>query len=134
MNLKNKKALAARTLGVGKEMIAFNPARLQEIGEAITKQDIRDLISDGAILIKQTVGKRKSKPGSRRRGYGKVRKKIKTRKRDYMNLTRKLREYLKQLKFQEKVTNEEYKKIRGKIKSKQFRSKIHFKETHKQTK
>ena len=35
MQLSNKKMLAARTLGVGKERVVFNKERLDEIKEAI---------------------------------------------------------------------------------------------------
>ena len=50
MNLSKKKALAARTLNVGKARILFNVQRLGEIKEAITKQDIRDLHKEGRNL------------------------------------------------------------------------------------
>ena len=43
MNLQKKKELAARTLTIGKDRIMFNTSRLDEIKEAITKQDIKDL-------------------------------------------------------------------------------------------
>ena len=59
MNLKNKKALAARTLGVGKGRIIFFPGRIDEIKEILTKQDVRDLVSSGAIMIREIKGKRK---------------------------------------------------------------------------
>ena len=52
MNLRKKKALAARTFGVGVSRVEFMEPRLEEIKEAITKQDIRDLVKDGAIKIK----------------------------------------------------------------------------------
>jgi len=50
MNLGKKKLLAARTLKVGKARIFFVDSRKSEIKEAITKQDIRDLKQDGAII------------------------------------------------------------------------------------
>jgi len=59
MNLRKKKMLAAKTLGVGKNKIVFVKSRIDEIKEAITKQDIRDLYNEGAILIKQVMGRRK---------------------------------------------------------------------------
>ena len=51
MNLAKKKSLAARVFGVGKSRVVFAKSRLNEIKEAITKQDIRDLKKDGAITI-----------------------------------------------------------------------------------
>lgn len=125
MNLKKKKRMAARTLGIGLDKIVF--ARVDEIKEAITKQDIRDMLASGAIKIKQERGKRK-KEDKGRRGLGNIKKKIKTRKQEYVKLTRKLREYIKQLLLQEKISEEKYKKLRQEIKSKMFRSKSHLKE------
>jgi len=127
MNLKKKKKLAARTLGIGIDKIIF--ARADEIKEAITKQDIRDLVSSGAILIKQNKGRKKKEGRKTRRGFGKIRKKVNKRKQDYVKLTRKLREYSKQLKFQGKISEEKHKELRKQIKSKIFRSKSHMKES-----
>ena len=53
MNLRKKKILAAKALKVGKERIIFLKPRLEEIKEAITKQDIKDLYKEGAIKIKE---------------------------------------------------------------------------------
>ena len=94
MNLRKKKALAARTFGVGVGRIEFLEPRLEEIKEAITKQDIRDLHKDGAIRIKNIKG-RKAKPRKKKKKtIGNVRKKINKRKREYVTLTRKLRKHL----------------------------------------
>jgi len=94
MNLRKKKALAARTFGVGVGRIEFLEPRLEEIKEAITKQDIRDLHKDGAIRIKNIKG-RKAKPRKKKKKTtGNVRKKINKRKREYVTLTRKLRKHL----------------------------------------
>jgi len=128
MNLKKKKKLAARTLGLGIDSIAFRNERIDEIKEAITKQDIRDLVSSGAIIIKPVKGRRKKEKNKNKKGFGKIKKKIKARKQNYVRLTRKLRQYVKQLKMQEKVTQEDYKKIRKQIRAKTFRSKSHMRE------
>jgi len=58
MDLKKKKALAVRTLGVGEKRIKFLEPRLAEIKEALTKQDIRDLYKDGAIVIQNVSGRK----------------------------------------------------------------------------
>ena len=58
MNLNTKKRLAARTLKVGLGRIKFDIERLDEIKEAITKQDIKDLKESGAIKIKEISGRR----------------------------------------------------------------------------
>jgi large subunit ribosomal protein L19e len=125
MNLKKKKRLAARALGVGVGRVIIR--RIDEINEAITKQDIRDLFASGAIAVKDIKGKRK-KERSGGTGFGKIKKKIRNRKENYLKLTRKLRGYLKQLRMQGRVNDKDYAKIRKQIKSKMFRSKAHMNE------
>ena len=127
MNLNKKKELAARTLKIGKERIIFVKSRLDEIKEAITKQDIRDLMKDKAIVIKEIKGRRK-KQKKRKRSPGNIRKKVQTRKKDYVILTRKLRTYVKELKEQGKISLEELRDIRKKIRNKEFRSKANLRE------
>lgn len=128
MNLSKKKELAKRTFGVGENRIVFVESRLNDIKEAITKQDMRDLRQDKAIIIKEKKGRKKVIRKRRRRSTGNIRKKIKTRKRDYMILTRKLRKYVSEIKNQGKISKEEVNDIRKKIRNKAFRSKSHLKE------
>ncbi len=128
MNLRKKKQLAAQVLKVGKKRICLNNEALAEIKEAITKQDIKDLYKDGIILIKPIKGKKKIKRRKTKRGPGKIKKKIKHRKQDYVKITKKLRAYLKQLKSQRKIDNELFLKLRKKIRMRDFRSKMHLKE------
>ena len=127
MNLSKKKKLAKRTFGVGENRIVFVESRLNDIKEAITKQDMRDLRQDKAIIIKEKKG-RKKVIRKRRRSTGNIRKKINTRKRDYVILTRKLRKYVSEIKNQGKISKEEVNDIRKKIRNKAFRSKSHLKE------
>lgn len=126
MNLKKKKKLAARTLHVGTDRIVFS--RVDEIKEAITKQDIRELFNSGAITIKQEKGRKKKEKRKTRKKAGKIKMRVNTRKQEYVKLTRKLREYVRQLLFQSKIDKEQYKILRKQIKSKIFRSKSHLKE------
>lgn len=134
MNLNKKKSLAARTLGIGKERIIFNVERLEEIKEAITKQDIRDLVAAGAILIREVKGRKVLVSRKLRRGPGKVRKKVVDSKRVYMTLTRKLRSYLADLKEKKTLGNEEYQKLRKEIRASAFKSLTHMKERMKEMK
>ena len=128
MNLRNKKELAKRTFNIGKNRIVFLKSRLEEIKEALTKQDIRDLKQDGAILIKDIKGRKKVKKRKTRKGPGKIKKKIKTRKQDYVIMTRKLRRYVAEMKKQGKLSSVEVKDIRKKIRNRIFRSKAHLKQ------
>jgi large subunit ribosomal protein L19e len=127
MNLGKKKALAVRTLKVGKARIVFLESRLNEIKEAITKQDIKDLKEDGAIIIKNING-RKTKIKKKSRSPGNIRKKVNKRKQEYVKATRKQRAYVGAMKKSEKVSLEEYKDIRKKIRNRIFKSKAHLRE------
>jgi large subunit ribosomal protein L19e len=128
MNLRSKKQLAAKTFGVGKERITFVNERIEEIKEAITKQDMRNLQKDGAIIIKEIRGRRKSIKKNKKRGVGNVRQNVNTRKKDYVILTRKLRKVVADKKKKGEINREEIKEIRKKIRNKLFRSKAHLKE------
>lgn len=128
MNLGKKKLLASRVLKVGKGRIVFAKSRLDEIKEAITKQDIRDLHKDGAIRVKEIKGRKKNKKKPTRKSTGNIRKKVKTRKRDYAKLTKKLRNYLLDLRNQEKISKQQEDEMRKRIRNKAFRSKAHLKE------
>ena len=128
MNLKRKKELAARTLDVGKERVGLVEERKEEIKEAISKEDIRQLVKEGAIKIKEIKGTRKIKKRKKRRTTGNIRKKVKTRKKDYMILTRKLRKYLKELEKQGRITRDEKKELRKKIRNRDFKSHAQLKE------
>jgi large subunit ribosomal protein L19e len=123
MKLENKKVLVARTIGVGKERIVFNKERLNEIKEAITRQDIRDLVASKAILIRSISGRKTKEKRKNRRKAGSIKMKVKTGKRDYMNAARKIRAYLFELKKKGKISNEDYYKIRTEIKAGTFKHK-----------
>lgn len=127
MNLGKKKALAIRTLKVGKERIVFVKSRLNEIKEAITKQDIRDLLKEGAIIIKTIKGRRKV-VRKRSRSPGNIRKKVNRRKREYVIITRKLRKHVAGLKKRGEISNEDFKEIRKKIRNREFKSIAQLKE------
>ncbi len=56
MNLKSKKVMAARLLNVGLNRVWFDSSRLNDLKSAITKDDLRNLVRAGAILVKQKRG------------------------------------------------------------------------------
>jgi len=127
MNLGKKKMLAMRALKIGKERIVFVKPRLDEIKEAITKQDIRDLYRSGAIVIKDIAGKKKIKAKGIRNA-GSIRKKVNKRKKEYVAITRKLRKYVAHMKGKEEITPEQVKGIRKKIRNREFRSRAYLKD------
>lgn len=128
MNLRAKKQLAAKTFGVGKGRIAFVNERTDEIKEAITKQDMRNLKKDGAIIIKEVGGRGKNIKKNNKRGVGNVRRKVDTRKKDYVILTRKLRKVIAEKKKKGEMNQEEIWDLRKKIRNKFFKDKSHMKE------
>jgi len=128
MNLGKKKKLAARALGVGEKRIVFLAPRVDEIKDAITKQDIRDLKEEGAIIVKDVKGRKKVVKRKRKRGTGKIKKKVNVRKERYIAMTRKLRNLVAELVRTEQINKEDAKDIRKKIRNKFFRSKAHLKE------
>ena len=85
MNLANKRRIVSDLLGIGKDRIWFDEDRAEDIKSAITRDDLRVLLREGAIRVKQKVGtsrgrakkiaKQKSK--GRRKGPG-SRKGVKT--------------------------------------------------------
>ena len=131
MKLEKKKALAAKTLGVGKDRIIFNTERLAEIKEAITKQDIRDLFANKSILIKEIKGRKTVVHRRTRRRAGSIRHTPKKGKAQYVILTRKLRNYLSELKGHEKISAAQHERARKEIKASIFKSKSHMKQVLK---
>jgi large subunit ribosomal protein L19e len=129
--MRSKKQLAAKVLNVGAEKIRFNPLRLTDIAEAITRQDIQDLYRDGAIMIREKVGRRKAEKKKARKA-GNVKGKAYAKKTEYVKITRKLRRYLKELKMQEKINQEKYNDAKQKLRTRAFKSKAHLKEYIKQ--
>jgi len=99
---------------------------LDEIKEAITKQDIRDLQKEGAIVVKDIKGRKKVKKVNKR-STGNIRKKVNKRKKEYVIMTRKLRRYVAEMKKQGELSKEEISDIRNKIRNRIFRSKAHLK-------
>jgi len=126
-NLGRRKKLAAKVLEVGLDRIIFDNSNLEEIKEAITKQDIRDLYAAGAIKIREKIGRLQKEKRTTRRGPGKIKLIVKNKKKSYATLTRKLRAYIEELRKQGKITFEKYSQLRTKIKSGEFRDKAHIK-------
>jgi len=127
MDLSRKKKLIARTLNVGVGRVRFNVNNIGEIKEAITKQDIRDLVVAKAIFVKEVKGMKANAPRKRRRA-GSIRMRPNRRKKNYMVLTRGLRNYLSEIKKHGTINNEEFGTLRKGVRSKEFRNKSHLKE------
>lgn len=128
MKLDKKKALAAKIFKVGKGRIVFLEPRLEEIKEAITKEDMRSLKADGAIRIKE-IKARRSKPKRKvKRSPGNIRKRAKDTKREYMTFTRKFRRHVAKLKEKKVLDKDEVKDLRNKIRNRYFKSQAQLRE------
>jgi large subunit ribosomal protein L19e len=56
MSLRIQKQLAAKVLDIGKGRVWLDPDRFEDISAAITRDDIRALVHDGAIKARPQVG------------------------------------------------------------------------------
>jgi large subunit ribosomal protein L19e len=138
VNLRKKKELAARTLGVGINRIKFDPNYLDDITDAITREDIRSLVTARTILIKRKNGTsrararlkhEKLKKRGRGRGSMEGKKSARMGKKDaWIRKVRTLRKHLKIMKDRNEITNEKFKLIYKKVKSGQVRSVAHLRE------
>ncbi|MGQ4556793.1 50S ribosomal protein L19e [Halobellus sp. GM3] len=71
-DLKAQKRMAADVLDVGKSRVWFDPEEQSEIAEAITRDDVRDLVDQGVIRAKDAKGNSKGRARERaaKRAYG----------------------------------------------------------------
>ena len=129
MQLAKKKELAAKVLKVGKNRVLFLDGHTTEIKEAITRQDIQDLVQSGAIQIKDVAGRTKIVKRKHRRRTGKIKKKVNVRKKEYVTITRKLRAFTRGLVRVGAIDKDKNKSIRRMIRARRFKSKRHLKES-----
>lgn len=128
MKLENKKEFAAKVLGVGQGRIGFNKSRLDEIKEAMTRQDIKDLFVSNAIFIRDIKGRRIHEKRKTRRRKGSIRNPVKNKKRKYIIITRKLRSYLSELRKSGKISQEQFLLLRKEIRASAFDEKARLKD------
>jgi len=138
MEYKVQKRLAGIIGKCSPSKVKLDQDRLEEIKESITKADIRGLIKDGAITIRQKKGVsrvrankiRIQKIKGKRRGQG-TRKGTKNarlpRKRQWINRIRLQRSLLKHLRENEMITKKVYGELYLKAKGGFFRNKNHLK-------
>ena len=71
-DLTAQKRLAADELGVGETRVWFDPEAHGEIADAITRDDVRELIDDGVIEAEETQGNSRGRARERneKRAYG----------------------------------------------------------------
>ena len=69
-NLSFQRELAAKALGVGMGRIKFDPEKLEDIEDAITREDIRRLYREGAIEVLPPAGTSRGRTRARGGGRG----------------------------------------------------------------
>ena len=144
VNLKAKKRLASRVTGVGIHRIKFDTDHLDDIADAITRQNIRSLITANTIRIKGFTGtskgrahvkkaqknKRGTKQGSKKGEKGdRVGKKT-----VYVAKVRALRQLLKIAKDRKDLTNPEFWVLYKKVGGNTVRNKAHLRALMEETK
>lgn len=132
-DLRAQKRLAADVLGVGENRVWFDPAAQDEVAEAITRADIRDLIDRGVVQKaplrgnsrgrarerdeKRAYGHRKG-PGSRKGKAGGRQ----DQKESWTNQIRAQRRVLRELRDEGKLTPAQYRDLYGMASGGEFRS------------
>tara|TARA_Y100000034_G_scaffold131715_1_gene193067 strand:+ start:37 stop:498 length:462 start_codon:yes stop_codon:yes gene_type:complete len=138
MKLKTQKRIVQSLFKVGKDRIKFDPEKLSEIKEAITKKDIKSLVNKKAIKLKPKKGVSRvrarkileQKRKGRRKGIGSRKGKVSARlkpKKAWMNKIRVQRKFLKTLKDKGLIENKNYRELYLKTKGGFFRSQRHLK-------
>jgi large subunit ribosomal protein L19e len=135
VNLRTKRQLVSRILGVGLGRVKFDPEYLDDVADAITRDNIRSLITANVIQIKSIKGtskgrayfkklqrrKRGTKQGSKKGSIGaRVGK-----KEVYVNKIRAMRHRLKVSKSRKELTNERYWKLYKQVNGNQVRNLAH---------
>ncbi len=138
MKLNVQKRLSASILKSSKKRIKFDQDSLEDIKEAITKDDIRGLIKNRMIIKENKKGvsraraneKKAKKARGQKKGHGKRKGKKTARmpkKELWMAKIRKQREFLRELKDKGLVSTKTYRMLYLKAKGGFFRSKRHLK-------
>lgn len=136
--LEVQRRLAAHVLKCGRNRVRFDSSRLDEIKEAITKADIRSLISNGAISRRRLLNtsrfwarkKSMQKSSGKQKGYGSRKGKKTARlepKREWINKIRLQRSYIKSLRQGNMISDDAYRELYTKSKGGFFRSIRHLK-------
>ncbi len=122
MSLKNQRRLAAEILKVGENRVWIDPERIEDVQMAITREEIKKLIHEGAIKKLKEKGvsrararviREKKKKGLRRgpgSRSGAVHARI-SKKEAWMKKIRALRRRLRELKEKKIITVSVYRKV-----------------------
>lgn len=136
MKLDTQKRLAADILKCSAKRVRFDEEALESISEAITKEDIRELIKEGVIKKLPVVGQSRvrankrlvQKRKGRQKGPGSFKGKRTARlprKKEWINKVRAQRKHLKQLREEDKISSKTFRELYNKSTGGFFRSRRH---------
>ena len=122
MSLRSQRRIAAQILKVGTNRVWIDPERLEDVQVAITREEIRKLIHEGAIKsapkkgvsrVRARILHEKKKKGLRRgpgRRSGSARAEI-SKKKAWMSRIRALRKKLREWKANRVITESSYRRL-----------------------
>lgn len=138
VNIRKKRELIARILGVGVNRVRFEPDKLDDVADSITRENMRTLINNGTIWTIKPKGtstaRAKAKLAVRRKrgtstGSKKGKKSARTGKKQvYVKKIRAMRYHLKVLKDRNDITRGIYWNLYRKVNGGQVRSLAHLRE------
>lgn len=144
VNLKAKKQLVSRVVGVGLSRIKFDPDSSDDIADAITRDNIRSLITAGTITIKPAGGTSRGRAKFKKRqkqkrgtttGSKKGRKGARVGKKQvYVKKVRALRHRLKVARDRKEITNPQFWELYRKVGGNTVRNNAHLRSLIDETK
>ncbi len=126
-NLRSKRELIARYLGVGVDRVWIDPENAEEVLDIDTREDVRILLRRGIVKVKPVKGQ-KHVVEKKKRGYGSKKGKKTARaprKRLWIERVRAQRKLLRYLRDKGLITRREYRTLYMRVKGGMFRSKAH---------
>ena len=140
MNLRPQKRIAASILGIGVGRVWIDPDVEEDLSLALTREDIRKLITDGVIKKKNIIGVSRGrarqvalkKKRGLRRGPGSRKGKAGARtpkKRVWINKVRSQRKFLRGLREKELIPPSVYRELYAKVKGNAYRNVSHLRLT-----
>ncbi|ELY57545.1 50S ribosomal protein L19e [Natronolimnohabitans innermongolicus] len=132
-DLSAQKRLAADVLDVGKNRVWLDPDAQADIAEAITRDEIRELVEEGRIQAEDAKGNSRGRARERnqkrayghQKGPGKRKGKKGARqneKEQWQNQIRAQRRKLRELRDQDEITVQQYRELYNKAGGGEFRS------------
>ncbi|MFQ5969326.1 MAG: 50S ribosomal protein L19e [Nitrososphaerales archaeon] len=142
-NLRDKRELVARILGVGVNRIRFDPEYLEDVTDAITRDDIRSLLTAGTIYLAGVKGTSRGRARAKHmkakkhgRGHGSKKGSKGARqgkKQIWVRKVRALRHHIKVLKSRGDISRANYWSLYKKVNGGQVRSLSHLRELIKES-